>query len=66
MTLAPERLYPTRETTIWVVFDLRSRSAVESLHLLRGFLQELGDLEFIDEDHAVVIARPGGARRLKA
>jgi len=66
MTLAPEPLYPTGETDIWVLFDLRDRLAVESLHLLRGLTQELGDLEFIDEDHAVLIARPGGARRLGA
>jgi hypothetical protein len=66
MTLAPEPLYPTGRTNIWVVFDLRDRIAVESLHHFRGTLQEFGDLEFIDQDHAVLIARPGGAQRLEA
>jgi hypothetical protein len=66
MMIAPEGLYPTSRTDIWVLFDLRERIAVESLHLLRGALQEFGDLEFIDQDHAVLIARPGGAERLKA
>jgi hypothetical protein len=66
MTLAPEPLYPTGRTNIWVLFELRERIAVESLHLLRGALQEFGDLEFIDQDHAVLIARPGGAQRLEA
>jgi hypothetical protein len=66
MTLAPEPLYPTGRTEIWVLFDLREESATMSLHLQRGSLRELGDLEFIDEDHAVLVARPGGARRLEA
>jgi hypothetical protein len=59
-------LYSTGRIDIYVLFDLRDRIAVESLHLLRGALQELGDLEFIDEDHAILIAQPGGARRLEA
>jgi hypothetical protein len=59
-------LYSTGRIDIYVLFDLRDGIAVESLHLLRGALQELGDLEFIDEDHAILIAQPGGARRLEA
>ena len=64
--LYPTGEYPTGESGIWVLFELRERIAVESLHLLRGALQEFGDLEFIDQDHAVLVARPGGARRLEA
>jgi hypothetical protein len=64
--IAPEGLYPTGRQAIWVLFDVRDDSAVRNLHLLRGALQEFGDLEFIDQDHAVVMARPGGAERLKA
>jgi hypothetical protein len=66
MTLAPEPLYPTGRTAIWVLFDLRDESAVRSLHLQRAALAEYGDLEAIDQDHMVLIARPGGARRLDA
>ncbi len=62
--IAPEGLYPTSRTDIWVHFALRDRSAVKSLHLQRGALQEFGDLAFIDEDHFLLIVRPGGARRL--
>jgi hypothetical protein len=64
--IAPEPLYPTGRTAIWVLFDLRDERAVQSLHLQRASLAELGDLELIDEDHAVLIARPGGAGRLEA
>jgi len=59
-------LYPTGRTDIWILFDLRDRSAVESLHLLRGFFQQFGDLEFIDKDHAILVAWGGAARRLEA
>jgi len=59
--IAPHQVYPTGRTEIWVLFDLRNESAVKSLHLQRGALRELGDLELIDEDHAVLIAWPGGA-----
>jgi hypothetical protein len=66
--IAPEPEYHSacHKEAIWVLFDVRQRRAVESPHLLRGALQEFGDLEFIDQDHAVLIARPGGARRLEA
>ena len=64
MTLAPEPFYPTVKTDIWVLFDLRDERAVQSLHLQRAALAELGDLEALDEDHIVLIALPGGARRL--
>ena len=51
---------------MWVVFDLRDRIALKGMRRLRGCLREFGDLEFIDEDHAVLIAWRGGARRLVA
>jgi hypothetical protein len=59
-------LYSTGRIDIYVLFDLQDRIAVESLHLLRGALHKLGDLVLIDEDHAILIAQPGGARRLEA
>ena len=64
--IAPAELYPTGRTNIWVVFDLRDRIALKGMRRLRGCLREFGDLEFIDEDHAVLIAWRGGARRLVA
>jgi hypothetical protein len=66
MDAPQEGFYSTERQSILAIFDLRDRSAVKSLHLQRGALRELGDLEFIDADHAVLIARPGGARRLEA
>jgi hypothetical protein len=62
--IAPEPLYPTGRTAIWVLFDLRDERAVQSLHLQRAALGELGDLEAIDQDHIVLIVLLGGARRL--
>jgi hypothetical protein len=64
--IAPESSYQTGSPELWVIFDVRDERAVENLHLLRGVLQEFSDLEFIDEEHAVLIAWPGGARRLEA
>ena len=63
--IAPEPVYPTDRTAIWVLFDLRDERAVQSLHLQRAALADLGDLEAIDQDHINLIARPGGARRLE-
>ena len=59
-------LYPTGETGIWVLFDLREERAIKSLHLLHRALQDLAGLEYVDQDHAILIARPGGARELEA
>ena len=64
--IAPAELYPTGRINIWVLFALRDRIALKSMHLLRGCLREFGDPDFIDEDHAVLIVWPGGARRLVA
>lgn len=66
MTPAPEPSYQTGKTGKWVLFDLRDESAVQSLHLQRAAVGEFGDLEEIDQDHMVLIARPGGAQRLEA
>jgi hypothetical protein len=64
--IAPESLYPTGKAGIWILFDLREERAVRSLHRLGGALAELGDFEAVDQDHMVLIVRPGGARRLEA
>ena len=62
--IAPEPLYPTSSTAIWILFDLRDERAVQSLRLQRAALGELGDLEAIDQNHMVLIVLPGGARGL--
>jgi hypothetical protein len=62
--IAPEPSYQTSRTAIWVLFDLRDKGAVQSLHSQRAALAELGDLAAIDQDHIVLIVLPGGARRL--
>ena len=62
--IAPEEVYPTGSTDIWILFDFRDGNALKSLHLQRGALQEFGDLAFIDEDHVLLIVGPGGARRV--
>ena len=59
-------LYPTGETGIWVLFDLREERAIKSLHLLHRALQDLAGLEYVDQDHAILIARPGGDRELES
>ena len=65
--IAPEPSYQqTGRGVIWVLFDLRDESTVQSLHLQRAALAELGDLEAIDQHHIVLIARPGDAQRLDA
>lgn len=65
--LAPEPEYHSsacHKEEIWVLFDLTDERAVHSLHSQRAALAEVGDLELIDEDHAVLIVLPGGAQRL--
>ena len=47
-----------------VMFDLRMPSAVRSFHNQRAAWQEDADFEMLDVHHAVLILRPGRARRL--
>jgi hypothetical protein len=66
MDAPKEGFYSTEGQSISAIFDLRDLKAAKSLHLQRATLRELGELEFIGPDHAVLIARPGGAWRLEA
>ena len=59
-----EESYRNHGEAILVLFDLRDHGQAKSLHLQRAALQELSELEFLDEDHAVLIAFAGGARSL--
>jgi hypothetical protein len=49
-----------------VIFDLRIPCIAEQLHRERAAWQECGDLEALDEDHFVLVVRPGGAQKLAA
>jgi hypothetical protein len=42
-----------------VLFDLRVPSMSKRVHRARANYQEESDIEFLDEDHAVVLIRPG-------
>jgi hypothetical protein len=56
--------YPIEKTAVIVLFDLRVPGAAKQLHLERAAWQEQADMEALDEDHFVLIVRPGGALRL--
>jgi len=46
-----------------VLFDVRIPGVAEQVHKARAIYQEEADLEFLDENHAVLLIRPGNARR---
>ena len=48
---------------IWVLFDLRYPGAAERLHRECRACQADCDIEMLDQDHFVLVVRPGGARR---
>jgi hypothetical protein len=56
--------YQSNPECLVVLFDLRSPNAVEELHRGRAIWQEDSDIEALDEDHFVLVVRPGAARRL--
>ena len=70
--LMPERrsmdranqLYANSSECIVVLFDLRLPGTTERLHRERAAWREHSDIETLDENHFVLIVRPGGARRL--
>jgi hypothetical protein len=66
MASAQEPVYPSSEAYELAIFDLRIPGTAKRLHRERAAWQECGDLEALDEDHFLLIARPGGARRLAA
>lgn len=58
--------YPTGETEVWILFDVRIPGVSERLHRERAGWQEFADLCALDRDHFVLTIRPGAARRLAA
>lgn len=63
---APKVLYPNGKPYDLSIFDLRIPGAIESYWSERVAWAEAGDIEMLDEDHIVLIVRPGSARRLAA
>jgi predicted alpha/beta hydrolase len=61
--LAPNRAYRNSGEFTLVIFDLRVPGAAARLHSERAAWREYADIEMLDFDHAVLIVRPGAARR---
>jgi len=61
MKFAPGSLYPSAPESIVVVFDARVPGGAERLHRERASWGAYGDIEALDEDHFVLVVRPGGA-----
>ena len=62
--LTPHKAYRNNEEFTLVVFDLRIAGAAERFHRERWAWAEAGEVEMLDQDHPVLIVRPGSARRL--
>jgi hypothetical protein len=52
-------LYLSKPESIWVLYDLRCPEACQHLHEQRATWQERGDIEVLDENHFVLLIRPG-------
>jgi hypothetical protein len=64
--IAPRPSYQNDPECLITLFDLRQPEAVEQLHRGRAIWQEDSDIEALDEDHFILVVRPGAARRLAA
>jgi hypothetical protein len=62
--LAPRRAYCNSSEFTLIIFDLRVPSSSERLHSEYAAWREYADIEMLDYDHAILIVRPGAARRL--
>jgi hypothetical protein len=61
VTRRPDQAYHDSSDYELVIFDLRIAGVAGRLHRERAAWQECGDLEALDEDHFVLVARLGGA-----
>lgn len=66
MNHAARTLYPTQTEGIVILYDVRLPGAADRLHEGRAAWQECGDVEALDQNHYVLIIRPGGAREMVA
>jgi hypothetical protein len=51
--------YPEVETEVRILFDLRIPGSAELIHRQRALWQERSDIEALDEDHFILVIRPG-------
>ena len=61
-----EEFYCASETESLILFYVRIAGAAKPLHRERRAWQENADIKSVDEDHFVLIIRPGAAGRLAA
>lgn len=67
MTLAPRPLYSLEHPEcLLILFDVREMGAAAALHKQRAAWAEYSALEALDEDHFVLIVRPGWASEAAA
>jgi hypothetical protein len=63
--LRPDSVYPSSSLHI-ILYDLQEPGAAEDLHYARAVWQRDSDIEALDEDHFILILRPGGVQELAA
>jgi hypothetical protein len=61
-----EEIYCVNETESSILFYVRIAGAAKQLHRERWAWQENADTKSVDEDHFVLIIRPGAVGRLAA
>ena len=66
MTAPPHPLYLSHPECLLIAFDLRERGTTAALHRQRSAWAEYSDIEALDEDHFVLIIRPGWASEAAA
>ena len=64
--LTPHKAYRRKAEFTLISFDLRIPGVAERFHRERWAWAEAGNVEMLDEDHPVLIVRPGTLRRLAA
>jgi len=62
--LTPSRAYRDSGDFTLAIFDLRIAGAAERFYHEREAWAEAGDVEMVDEDHPVLVVKPGSARRV--
>jgi len=62
--LTPHKAYRRGAEFTLILFDLRIPGAAERFHRERWAWAEAGEVEMLDQDHPVLIVRPGSSRRL--
>lgn len=64
MRPTPKTLHPSSSEYMIVLFDLRLPGTADRLERERAAWQVQSDIQVLDENHVVLLVRPGGARRL--